>query len=1230
MPGSGIHAGEICLKDGTATLTYSGTAAGGFSVGGSVGSEWLRLVELSELTKEYFMTYSASKVSVSDESITNGSRVIVYTRSWNDEKLKYDYYAISSDGTLVPVYESGDSIEWVSGQINTLLWNFVEYYWEDTTDPNFYYELYNQYSEKFIAPQITGSQILSDDTIGINLNGRRDGKYYSTILAWDDGDYSYVGLKVEDGRIVACPRSEAMDFYFAVMQDQNVDDTLTPVKTVDHTQYGITMKIKNFDNRAQMSNFLGNDAGGAVTTLQQGLLSANLTDGYPDAQGGSLATMFEGAKEVNHLFIQSTYSETGYFEYDSAQNFASLKGTDFVVYKELGSYDSGGNKPTLKHGQFFPFNDLKPGVFASTNGKNLYASTGERLPDGDARKYETLYSVEYDKEKADCYFGVELEAAFTQTPSGLDDWGHDIIFEFTGDDDFWLYVDGELVIDLGGIHSAVPGSVNFRTGSVNVNGTSTTLRELYESNYRTRNPKASDEKVAAFLSKYFEGEGTVFKDDTIHTMNIFYMERGAGASNLHMRFNLAAVKKGTVQLSKTLSGVDEKGVLAEFPYQIYYKKDGDTEYLLKNAVEHSSTQNDNYVYYNDTINPVKYKTSVNIDGTTYNDVFFLKPKETADISFPEGMTSYRIVECGVNTDVYSGVSVNGEPVEGTAVNGSANRADYGIGYASTDERPKVNYTNEVNPSALRTMTIEKRLFKEDGTTPLTHAEDQTTFTFRLYLASEYDEPVAANMHVYHIKDPEGFYCTWNRQLQKPVRIVDEEGRGYTVFTAMPQNVQNNLASFTTSIYGTISEIPVGYTVEIRDVLAGTKFIAMERPDEIPDGYSFQKYIYNGAVSDNPASEGIADTVTADTNPGVVVCNLKGWGLRVNKVWRDADYMSNRDPAYFAVFTTNGDLVPGSVRRISYGAKPQTMYWYYDHLPVEGTTGVGDYFIREVTVSASEPTVSADGVVTNYGDVTALEGGDETELYGTPKGETGRSRFTYTVNYDGGAISSESNVRVDTVTNDRPGIILKKQDWNGGPLAGAVFTLKDENGNTLGTFTSDEEGVITTAFLSGGKEYTLTETAAPAGYHGPEKDIKIVMNGSLTVSGPDEEYYTVTQANGTELASLTVKNRPYTLEAVKTDATTLEPLSGVVFALHRQVTVGDVTAIDLNPMPGYESLTTDENGLIPMIDGTLPAGTYELREKVPLEGYKPLGEYIRFTVSPTGDVTLDNAVEGVTI
>ena len=1251
VPGSGIHAGEICLRSGSATLTFSGTVSGGFSVGGSAGSEWLNLVSLSELTKDYFRTYSAGKVSVSDESVTNGSRVIVYTRSWNERKLAYDYYAISADGSLVPVYESGNSIEWVGGQLNSLLWNFVEHYWEGTTDPNYYYELYNQYSEQYIAPRVTGGQILSEDPIGINLNGRRDGQYYSTILAWDDDSYSYVGLKVEDGQIVTCPKSEAMHFYFAIMEDLNIDDDLHTVPTLDHTQYGITMKIIDLENapnnKGDMSTFLGSNEGGAGTNLQQGLLSTNLgTDGYPTAvrTNRSLSGMYSGngLREVNHLFIESTYRNSGYFEFDSTQNYAFLEAdNNFKVYKELGSYDSAGGRNTLKHGQFFPFNDLETGTFTSVNGKNLYTfdetNYQKPLPDSDPRKYEQLYSLENSKNsKVDPYFAVELEAGFTQTESGEDAWGHDIIFEFTGDDDFWLYVDGELVIDLGGIHSSVPGSVNFKTGVVKVNGTETTLRELFQSNFITRykaeheGEEPSEEQIAAHLSNYFEGGSTVFKDDTNHTMNIFYMERGAGASNLHMRFNLAAVKKGTVQLTKTLSGVDQsESVMAEFPYQIIYRtKEDPADHYLTNAAA-GGGQNGKYVFYKDTVNPVKYQPSVTIDGITYRDVFFLKPGETADITFPEGMTTYRIVECGVNTEGYANVSVNGQELAGSDAAEGGIRKDYGIEYATTDKRPKVKYENEVKPDALRTLTIQKALFREDGITPISAEKDGTEFAFRLYLASEFDDLAEANMHTYHVRDPEGFYCSWDNTAKKFVRI----GEGVTDYASMTPE-QKKASSFTTSIYGSIGRIPSGYTVEIRNVLAGTKFRAVEQPQDIPDGYSFQKYVYNGTESENGAAAGIADTVSASRDPSVVVRNLKGWGLRINKVWRDADYMASRDPAYFAVFTKSGDdltLVEGSVRQLPYEASPQTLYWYFPHLPVENTEGVGDYLIREVTISEPDPVIGEDGTVTAPGTVTPLDSGYKLTLNGTQKGETGTSDFLYTVHYEPGETSSDSNVRVDTVTNDRPGIILKKQDWDGKPLAGAVFSLTDSGGNTLGTFTSDESGFISTAFLSSDKEYTLTETKTPHGWHGLETAMKIrVTDGTVTVDGPNEGSYTLTQAEGTTLASIVIKNRPYTFRAVKEDGDTHQPMEGVTFALHEQKTVDGVIAVDVDPMPGYESLVTDGEGVIPLVDTTLPPGTYELREKTTLAGYEKLPGHIRFTVSQTGMITLDASPEGVSL
>ncbi len=1268
IPGSGTHAGEIGLKAGNSTLTYSGSIDSGFMVGGSAGTEWLHLVELSELTSEYFMTYSASKVSVSDENITNGSRVIIYTRSWNDETKQYDLYAIGSDGALVRVYEDGDSIEWVSGQINTLLWNFVEYYWEGTSDPNYYYDLYNQYSEQYLAPQVTDGQVLSGDVIGLNLNGRRDGQYYSTILAWDEVNYSYAGLKVEDGRIVTCPKNESMDFYFAIMEDLNIDDDIHTVNTVDHTQYGITMKIVDLENGADhkgaMSQYLGNSDGGVGRTLHQGLLSTNLgDDGYPTTviTEQSLGGLYSQGdlKEVNHLFIESTYHTSGYFEYDSTQNYAYLDGTNFKVYKELGTYDNSGGRNTLKHGQFFPFNDLRAGEFASVNGKNLYTfdetSYEKPLPESDPRKYEQLYTLSNSANKdVDYYFAVELEAGFTQTPNGLDAWGHDIIFEFTGDDDFWLYVDGELVIDLGGIHSSVPGSVNFRTGKVKVNGVSTTLRDLFYTNYLNRDGH-TEADAEAYVNEIFEqriidGETCyVFKDYTPHDMRIFYMERGAGASNLQMRFNLAAIKKGTVQLSKELAGIDDtESVMAEFPYQILYKmseEEGAEEFHLKNAMPDSPMQNDDYVFYKDSVKPVKYEPSMTIGGVAYEDVFFLKPGEAADISFPDGMTSYRIVECGVNTEVYSSVTVNGEAVEGTVPAGESGKyKDFGIGYATTDARAKVNYVNEVNPNALRTLTISKELYDESGETRIPYEQNKTPFRFRLYLATEYDQNLndaLVNMHVYHVKDINGNYCRWDTASQEFVSL------GKTNYSELT-DAEKVSATFNTSTYGQITKIPIDHTVEIRNVLAGTQYRVEERPGEIPDGYSFQRYEWNDHVNateeERSGTPGINGTVVSDTSaedPNVIVRNLKGWGLRVNKIWSDAEYMSDREPTFFAVFIDENEnqgegvgdghitLVDGTVRQLKYEADPQTLYWYFDRL--HGGRSFDKYIIREVKLTG-DYVVDDDGVVSGNFQAHSIHHGGELKLDGKQKGETESSEFAYTVLYEPGETTDDSNVRVDTVTNNRPGIILKKAKWNGtDPLAGAVFSLKDNDDNLIGTFTSDDEGLITVAFLRDGVEYTLTETSAPQSWYGLQEPLKITLNHkTISASGPDSSWYTID--NHTATPTLTVKDRPYTFQAVKKDGDTDTPMSGVTFALHKEVTVGGVTAIDLNPMPGYENLQTDSNGMIPQIDNTLPAGKYELREKTTLDGYQMLSGYIQFIVSGTGMISLipDHYPEGVTL
>ena len=1249
VPGTGVHAGEICLRSNGTTLTYSGNIDQGFNVGGGVGSEWLHLTEESTLTEDYFRTYSASKVSVSDPGVTNGSKIIVYTRSWNEKKKRYELYAVKGDGTLVPCYESGDSIEWVGGQFNELLWDFVEYYGEGTTNPTYFYELYNEYGEKFIAPQVTDGQITSDSPIGINLNGRRDGKYYSSVLAWDDSHYAYAGLKVENGKIVSCPKSEAMDFYFAVMEDLPIDDKLHTVSTVDNYQHGITMKMIDKENNntitGQMNAILGSAAGGQGTALQQGLLADHLEDdGYPmvTKTGGSLSQMYAGDTEVNHLFIESTYNATGYFEFDSSQNFADLNGSDFDVYKELGSYD-GSSRPSLKHGQFFPYNGIEPGVFAAVNGKNLYDAEGHELADGDPRKNEQLYLIK----NPDYYFAMELEAGFIQTPDGLDDWGHDIIYEFTGDDDFWLYVDGELVIDLGGIHSAVPGSVNFRTGEVFVNGRYTTLYDIFREHYQKRPGVDVEAELAKVFQEKTVGGQTryVFKDNTSHKMKIFYMERGAGASNLHMRFNLASVKPGTFLLGKELSGVDaEETVLAEFAYQIRYKvrnkqTGAEREELLTN------TDSKDYVIYKGTTQGVTYKDSFTIrDGEagdlTYEDVFILKPGELAEVSFPplsenEEMVGYYVTECGVNTFVYDDVEVNGDSLSGSPVTGHPDRKDYSTGYDTTDNRAKVAYVNEVNPDALRTVTINKRLFREDGETPIHYDVDQTAFNFRLYMGTESDEQLTpANMHTYHVKDPDGYYCIWNASTQK------FKPTSYTVYADVPDDMKTAV-SFNTSMNGSISKIPVDHTVELRELLVGTQYRVEERSNEIPDGYSFQNYAWrntdNASVVVGPNGKGVNDTVAVGKDPDIDVCNLKGWGLRLNKVWSDADYMSHRDPAYFAVFTEDAatgalTLIDGTVRRLTYEDKPQSLYWYFQTLP-DSTVKFSQYVMREVKLSGNI-VVDDNGVVTGYTSMDIIDEGGEVVINGKQKGEESEasSPFTYTVTYQKGIPDSMANLRVDTVTNNRPGIVLRKEDWDGNPLSGCSFTLTDEAGLEIGTFTSDEEGLITVAFLRDNVEYELTEKLTPKGYHGLEAPMTILLdNGTVSVSGVDAEYYDLQQGVGTT-PTLVIKNRPYTFRAVKVTGEEEEPLEGVHFSLHRQITVGDQTSYDIYPMAGYEDIVSDEDGYLPGLDINLRDGTFELQEMDPIPaGYERLPSHVHFRKTQTGLISLvDTNPEEVTL
>ena len=327
----------------------------------------------------------------------------------------------------------------------------------------------------------------------------------------------------------------------------------------------------------------------------------------------------------------------------------------------------------------------------------------------DPRYGEKLYKIHRtnnantDPANAIYFFGMEMDASFMQSESGLDAWGHDLIFEFSGDDDFWLYIDDVLVLDLGGIHSALDGSVNFRTGKVIENGKESNLRDRFETAYKAQYPDKTQDEVDAWLDGIFKDGGTVFKDYSGHTMKMYYMERGAGASNIHMRFNLAPYTAGEVLLEKEVSGTEttDSGML--FPFQIFYKKDSTTSYVYQPVTGDFSVTDSQ-----DASVPISYAASATVNGMTYEHVFYLKPGQIASIKLPREETEYYIVECGQDTGTYDKVTINGTENEGTAATKDGYR-DYKTAETTASGQKKVIYDNHVSEDALHSLIITKKL-----------------------------------------------------------------------------------------------------------------------------------------------------------------------------------------------------------------------------------------------------------------------------------------------------------------------------------------------------------------------------------------------------------------------------------------------------------------------------------------------------------------------------------------
>lgn len=255
--------------------------------------------------------------------------------------------------------------------------------------------------------------------------------------------------------------------------------------------------------------------------------------------------------------------------------------------KDAGFGGTGDNEPG-----FFPFN-------TPTQGGKL-----------DLPNSSTENGLNYG-------FGAKIEIQFKLTEDGTMTTDEGIKlpleFNFKGDDDVWVYIDNQLALDMGGGHSQTEGNINFATGIATVKNV---VDGKITSNSLSQ-PVVTKTKELKLPNDYYidcdPSKG--YDTDKIHTLTLFYMERGMIESNLYMDFNfIPSENELIVEKEVDTEGVNEAlaSKTSEIAKDIQFKFT-----VFENDNAKTETE---YVYSKDN-------SKQNTDRES--GAFFLKDEETA-------------------------------------------------------------------------------------------------------------------------------------------------------------------------------------------------------------------------------------------------------------------------------------------------------------------------------------------------------------------------------------------------------------------------------------------------------------------------------------------------------------------------------------------------------------------------------------------------------------------------
>lgn len=351
-------------------------------------------------------------------------------------------------------------------------------------------------------------KIYADDVLTLPIGGKIND--YTKATNWDVASVTKVETAADGTETTTTVNTNNE---LSVTKDCTIKVYYTP-KTKDFdgatTFYDYTVKAvtddeaRNNNNTYYSFNMLGEEpnkgrkltAGTREHNFEQykywipiGSYSANDYTRSTNVVKGILKGLDENGK------VEFNYPEPGFFEDSDATctvkvekqgRFGSYKENETrylrKVYKDLKlGFEQKGDTYTLKNVKDQNGNTL------TTEGADFYPLDGDRK-----------LNYENSETAHNYFFGMRYDVSFK-----IGDYVGPMNYEFTGNDDLWMLLDGKLVLDLGGIHGAADGTV-----------------DIWEKLGKTADQLTSEEK------------------EQEHTLTVLYMERGAGESNCKMKFTL--------------------------------------------------------------------------------------------------------------------------------------------------------------------------------------------------------------------------------------------------------------------------------------------------------------------------------------------------------------------------------------------------------------------------------------------------------------------------------------------------------------------------------------------------------------------------------------------------------------------------------------------------------------------------------------------------------------------